>query len=247
MKKKYLLVALIWIAIWELIAMLVGEELIFPTPQSVVLALFRLAMSLSFWKTILFSIIRILGGFLIGYFISVILAVLAFKFSFFDAFIRPAISVVKATPVASFIILALIWSDKNFVPVIICILMVTPIVWSNLSAGLKNVDKGLLEMAKLYGMTGSKVVKNVYLHSLSPYNFAAIGAGLGLCWKAGIAAEVICRTLPSIGNSIWETKFYLLTDEMFAWTAVVVILSVIFDKLTKAIVRKFSKTGEVAK
>ncbi len=247
MKKKYLLVALIWIAIWELIAMLVGEELIFPTPQSVVLALFRLAMSLSFWKTILFSIIRILGGFLIGYFISAIFAILAFKFSFFDAFIRPAISVVKATPVASFIILALIWSDKNFVPVIICILMVTPIVWSNLSAGLKNVDKGLLEMAKLYGMTGSKVVKNVYLHSLSPYNFAAIGAGLGLCWKAGIAAEVICRTLPSIGNSIWETKFYLLTDEMFAWTAVVVILSVIFDKLTKAIVRKFSKTGEVAK
>lgn len=247
MKKKYLLVALIWIAIWELIAMLVGEELIFPTPQSVVLALFRLAMSLSFWKTILFSIIRILGGFLIGYFISAIFAILAFKFSFFDAFIRPAISVVKATPVASFIILALIWSDKNFVPVIICILMVTPIVWSNLSAGLKNVDKGLLEMAKLYGMTGSKVVKNVYLHSLAPYNFAAIGAGLGLCWKAGIAAEVICRTLPSIGNSIWETKFYLLTDEMFAWTAVVVILSVIFDKLTKAIVRKFSKTGEVAK
>lgn len=247
MKKKHLVVALIWLALWELLAILVGEELILPTPQSVILALFRLAMTLSFWETILFSILRILGGFLLGYLISVIFSVLAYKFSFFDTFIRPAISVIKATPVASFIILALIWSDKSIVPVIICVLMVIPIVWSNLMTGLGNVDKGLLEMAKIYDMTGFDTVNHIYIHSLAPYNFAAIGSGLGLCWKAGIAAEVICRTLPSIGNSIWETKFYLLSDEMFAWTSVVVILSVLFDKLTKALISKFSKTREVTK
>ena len=244
---KYLIVAVIWIALWELLAFIIGEELLFASPHTVLIALSRLGITLPFWKTILFSILRILSGFILGYILSVILSVLAYRFSFFDAFIRPAISVIKATPVASFIILALMWTGKNYVPVIICILMVTPVVWSNIRVGLQNVDKGLLAMAQVYGMTGMEKVKHVYLPSLMPYNMAAIGSGLGLCWKAGIAAEVICRTLPSIGNSIWETKFYLITDEMFAWTAMVVILSVIFDKLTKMLIEKFSPKKGVAK
>ncbi len=244
---KYLIVAIIWLSIWEVLALAINEELLFASPYRVLLALGRMCCKLTFWETILFSILRILGGFLLGYVLSVVLSVLTYRFPFFETFIRPAISVVKATPVASFIILALIWSDKNFVPVIICVLMVTPIVWSNLTTGLKNVDGGLLSMAQVYGMTTIEKVKHIYIHSIAPYNFSAIGSGLGLCWKAGIAAEVICRALPSIGNSIWETKFYLITDEMFAWTTVVVILSVIFDKLTRVLISKFSSPREVSK
>ena len=232
-KRKYIAVALIWLALWELAALIINEEILFVSPHKVLLAMGRLAVTLPFWKTILFSILRVLGGFLAGYILFAVLSVLAFRFPFFRAFMSPAISVIKATPVASFIILALFWSGKNFVPVIICILMIAPIVWSNVLEGLSAVDGDLLEMARVYGMKPAVRIKSIYVPSLIPYNAAAVGSGLGLCWKAGIAAEVICRTLPSIGNSIWETKFYLITDEMFAWTATVVILSVIFDKLIK--------------
>ena len=232
-KIEILIVALLWLLLWEAAALIINEEILFVSPHKVLSALFRLGATSDFWKTILLSIVRVLGGFVLGYLLSAILASLAFKFSFFKSFLSPAISVIKATPVASFIILALMWSGKNFVPVIICILMVTPIVWSNVLEGLSSVDKNLLEMAQVYGMKPAARIKSIYVPSLIPYNAAAIGSGLGLCWKAGIAAEVICRTLPSIGNSIWETKFYIITDEMFAWTATVVILSVIFDKLIK--------------
>ena len=232
-RTEYLLVALIWLALWELLALIINEEVLFVSPHKVLVALIRLGGTLPFWQTIFLSILRVLGGFVLGYLLSALLAALAFRFSFLKAFLSPAISVIKAPPVASFIILALMWSGKNFVPVIICILMVAPIVWSNVLEGLAAVDGDLLEMAQVYGMSPAARIRSIYVPSLIPYNAAAVGSGLGLCWKAGIAAEVICRTLPSIGNSIWETKFYIITDEMFAWTATVVILSVIFDRLIK--------------
>ena len=232
-KSKYFLVALIWLALWELLSLIINEEILFVSPLKVFLKLVSMFGTFEYWEILLFSIIRVLCGFVIGYFLSVIIAVFAFRFSFFEMLISPAISVIKATPVASFIILALMWVGKNYVPVFICILMVTPIVFNNILQGLRNVDKNLLEMADVYNLSVKSRIKNIYIPSVRPYNLAAVGAGLGLCWKAGIAAEVVCRTMPSIGNRIWETKFYLITDEMFAWTATVVILSVIFDILIK--------------
>jgi len=239
-KVKYLIVAFLWLAIWEGIALIINEEILFVSPLKVVSTLINMAGTKEYWEIIFMSILRVVGGFLIGYVFASILAALSFRFSFFKTFISPMIHVIKSTPVASFIILALMWTGKNFVPVLICILMVTPIVYSNVLGGLLAVDKNLLEMASAYKMKRLSKLKHIYIPSLLPFNAAAMGSGLGLCWKAGISAEVICRTMPSIGNSIWETKFYLLTDEMFAWTVTVVLLSVLFDKLLS----KFLKTGK---
>ncbi len=226
---SYFAVAFIWLVIWELLSRAINEEILFVSPLKVLSTLLAMMGTASYWQMILYSVLRVLGGFVVGYILSACLAVLSFKFDFFRLFISPAISVIKATPVASFIILALMWSGKDFVPVLICVLMVTPIVWSNVLEGLRNVDAALIEMADVYRMSFVAKARHIYLPSLIPYNAAAVGSGLGLCWKAGVAAEVICRTMPSIGNSIWETKFYIMTDEMFALTATVVLLSVFFD------------------
>ncbi len=235
---SYLAVAFIWLLVWELLSMAINEEILFISPLKAFVTLFSMMGTASYWSTILCSVFRVIGGFIIGYIVASCLAVLSFKFGFFKLFISPAISVIKATPVASFIILALMWSGKDFVPVLICILMVTPIVWSNVLEGLRSVDADLIEMCDVYKMSSIEKARHVYLPSLIPYNAAAVGSGLGLCWKAGVAAEVICRTMPSIGNSIWETKFYIITDELFAWTATVVLLSVFFDFIVKKITAK---------
>ncbi|MDO5014840.1 MAG: ABC transporter permease subunit [Clostridia bacterium] len=240
-KKLYITSTLIWLVLWELLALIINEEILFVSPLKVFSALIRLAGTFDFWKSIAFSVIRVLLGFGIGYIFATLIAVLAFKFAFFKAFVTPAISAIKATPVASFIILALMWAGKNLVPVFICVLMVTPIVWTNVLEGLQKVDKKLLEAAQIYKMSTTSKIKNIYIPTLIPYNAAAISSGLGLCWKAGIAAEVICRTMPSIGNSIWETKFYIVTDEMFAWTLAVILLSVLFDKVLKLLFKRTLK------
>lgn len=232
-KAMYFVVALIWLALWEAAAIAINEEVLFVPPHKVACTLFKFVQNPEFWKSVLFSVLRVISGFLIGYIVTTVLAFAAFRNRFIMAFLSPAVSVIKATPVASFIILILMWAGKNFVPVIICSLMVVPIVWSNMLEGMKNIDRKLLEMAYVFRMTPLEKLKNIYIPSLIPYNAASVSSGLGLCWKAGIAAEVICRTVPSIGNSIWETKFYILTDEMFAWTTAVILLSVLFDKLVK--------------
>lgn len=238
---EYLAVTVIWLAVWEIISIVINEEVLFVPPHKVLLCLGQMILTVDYWVIIGSTMLRVLGGFVIGYVLTAIFALLAYRINFLRLLLTPLISVIKATPVASFIILFLMFWGKDFVPVVICMFMVTPIVWNNVLMGLFSVDKNLLEMSQVYEFSFSRKLKYIIVPSLLPYNAAAIGSGLGLCWKAGIAAEVICRTLPSIGNSIWETKFYINTEEMFAWTATVVVLSVIFDKVLSKLTGKKKK------
>ncbi len=246
-KVKYLIVAVIWLTIWEVSAVLANDPILFVPPHRGFVTFFKLASTWEFWKTVLTSVLRVLSGFVLGYISTALLSFCAYRSSFIKAFITPIINIIKATPVASFIIVMLMWAGKNFVPIFICVLMVTPIVWSNVLEGLMSVDKNLLEMADVYKMTTSEKIKHIYIPSLIPYNAAAVDSGLGLCWKAGVSAEVICRTIPSIGNSIWETKFYVITDELFAWTTMVVLLSLIFDWILSHAMNKVFRNYAVQK
>jgi len=236
---RYTLITAIWLLAWQGASMLINEEILFVSPLSVVLTLFQMVQTGEFWLSLVASVGRVLGGFAAGYALSFVLAVLAHRVAFFKDFISPIISIVKSTPVASFIILALMWIGKDTVPIFISMLMVIPIVWSNTLAGLDNIDLQLVEMAKVYKMPFFKRTRLIYFPSIFSYMLSASGSGLGLCWKAGIAAEVICRSLHSIGNQIWETKYYIQTDRMFAWTATVIVMSVVFD----VIIKKISKVA----
>ncbi len=230
---KHSAVTVIWLAIWQGVSMLINEEILFVSPLSVFNELCKMSLEGEFWLTLLASVGRVVGGFAAGFVIAAVLAVLAFRYLYIRAFLAPAVSVIKSTPVASFIILALMWLGNSTVPIIISMLMVIPIVWSNMLAGLESVDGNLVEMARCFKFSFFKRLHHIYIPSVIPYLLSAVGSGLGLCWKAGIAAEVICRTKLSIGNNIWETKYYIETARMFAWTAAVIILSVAFDAVIR--------------
>ena len=142
------------------------------------------------------------------------------------------VSTVKATPVASFIILALLWIKTSYVPVFISFLMVMPVVWTNICQGIETADKSLLEAAEIFDMSPLKKVKYIYVPNCIPFFKSCAISGIGLAWKVGIAAEVICSPHFAIGSRLYESKIYLETPELFAWTAAVVILSIIIEKLT---------------
>ena len=161
-----------------------------------------------------------------------ITVVIPFAYDFF----YPVISLVKAAPVVSFIILTLVWLKSGTVPAFISFLMVFPVVWTNVSEGIRRTDKKLLEMAKIFDFGRIKTVKNIYIPSVLPFFKTACVTGLSLAWKSGIAAEVICTPQLSIGKQLYNSKIYLETPELFAWTAVVVILSGIVEKLFVAVI-----------
>ncbi len=239
---KMIMVSGIWLGLWFLISAAIDKEILFVSPYRVVLTLCMLVTDSAFWFSAGMSIFRITVGFSIGIIFGISCAVLAHRFEFFRLFIKPLFTVVRATPVASFIILALVWiSDNSNVPIFISFLMVLPIAWGNVYTGLGQVDSGLLDVAHLFRFGWLKKLRLVYLPSVMPYIMSAVTTGLGLAWKAGIAAEVLCTPKFSIGKHIYNSKIYLETPQLFAWTTLVVLLSVVLEKLLVSVLKRTLK------
>jgi len=228
---KNLLATLFWVAVWHILAMSKGNPLLLPTPVQVLRRLGELMVTAAFWQITAVSIGRILLGVVVSMILGVVLAVLTTSSSVLEALTVPLMTVVQATPVASFAILVLIWLDRDYVPVLICGMMVLPVVWSNVCEGIRSADPLLLEMAKVYRLPRMRILWRIYVPSVRPYFRAACSSALGLGWKAGIAAEVLTVPKSSIGRMISESKLYLLTEDLFAWTLAVVVLSLLLQRI----------------
>lgn len=228
---KSLLILAFWLAVWQIAAWAAGSVHLLPGPLDVLGRLGRLVQTGAFWQICLTSLWRILLGVLIAVAAAIPLAVLTAVFPLADRLFAPLLTVIKSTPVASFIILALVFLGRETVPVFIAILMVTPVVWGNVSAGIRNTDPALLEMCRAYRVPKGRVLRRVYLPSVLPHFLSAIRTSLGLAWKAGIAAEVLTSARNSIGKEIFEAKQYMETLDLFAWTFVVIVMSLLIEKL----------------
>ena len=222
---------LFWIAVWWLLAAEFGNPILLPNPGQVFGCLLELAGTAGFWQTVGLSIGRILLGVITAVGLGVILAVLTTRSRLAELLIAPAMTAMQVTPVASFTILVLIWLDRDWVPVLICGMMVLPVVWSGVSTGIRTVDIQLLEMARVFRLSRIQILKRIYLPSVLPFFRTACVSALGLGWKAGIAAEVLTVPKTSIGRMIAESKSYLLTEELFAWTLTVIALSLVLQSV----------------
>lgn len=236
-----LCVALIWILLWlcsSVLAKRAGYGLLIPSPKEVFLAFGELIAEKSFYTSCGLSLLRVLTGWLTGLAAGTLLAAATNRFRPVAAFFAPALHVVKATPVASFIILALVLMNKSRVPAFTGFLMSLPIVWANVSEGLNAPDKALTEMAEAFGMSRLNKLKYIRLPALRPYITAAATTSMGLTWKACIAAEVICTPKSSIGAGIYNAKVYLETPSLFAWTLTVILLSMLLERAVKTVMAK---------
>ena len=240
---RILLPILFWLGIWQLAAFLVelhvegrGNELLLPYPLSVLRSLINLGSTPQFWATVCSSLIRILTGMAAGVLAGILLAVLTCASAWCERLLAPAVRVIRATPVTSFILLILLWTGRDIVPVIIAALMVLPVIWSNLSQGIRETDAKLLELAKAYRFSPLKTVKLIYLPTLRPYFAAAASNAMGLAWKSGVAAEVLCLPKQAIGSRIYHSKLYLEIPDLFAWTMVVIALSLVLEKCLRYVV-----------
>lgn len=232
-----LLAAFFWLALWQIVCLAVRQEILIVPPLRVLERLASLSRTGLFWAAAFGSMARVLSGFLWGLLAGTVLAALTSRSRILSDLFHPALAVVRATPVASFIILALVWIRSARVPSFIAALVVLPVVWSNVENGIANTDPALLQMAKSFRFGAWKTVRKIMAPSVLPYFTAACTTGLGLAWKAGVAAEVLANTERSMGGQIYDSKIYLETADLFAWTAVVVLLSVVLEWLMVRLMR----------
>ena len=230
---RWLLPSVFWLAVWWLLALIVGKELLIPSPPLVVRTLLELVVTGAFWRYTALTLLRITLGLLLGIVLGILTALLTDRFSWLHALLAPAVRVVRATPVASFIILVLLWVANGRVPVVISALVVLPVIWESTAAGLRSVDQNLLEFARAYRLTRLDTWRSIVIPSMLPQLAAAVCTAIGLAWKSGVAAEVLCLPKAAVGTQVYFSKLYLDTPALFAWTLIVVALSLSVERIAR--------------
>ena len=238
---RRILVLAFWLGVWALSASLVDRELLLPGPWEVAKRLASLVVTGGFWRITMVSLGRILLGAALGTALGVLLAMGTSRFAFLRAVLSPVLSVIKAVPVASFILLVLIWVGRDTLPCVIVVLMVAPVVWSSVTAGIYTTDAELLELARVYRFSPWRTLTRIYAPSVGPYFLSACHTCLGLAWKSGVAAEVLTVPAQSIGRELFEAKLYLESVDLFAWTLVVVLCSLILEKLLSTAITRLGR------
>ncbi len=230
-----------WLAVWQAAAMLIHQEIFLASPLQVFKTLAGDVRQREFWLSISFSMERIVGGFSLALLAGILLAVLAARFRFVRILLNPVMITVRSIPVASFVILALLWFGSRNLSIIISFLMVMPVIYNNTLQGILQTDPKLLEMAHIFRIGNVNQMIYIYIPQVMPYLTAGCTIGLGLCWKSGIAAEVIGIPGGSIGEKLYEAKIYLSSGDLFAWTLVIVLISAAFEKFVLFLLSQLEK------
>ena len=238
---KKILVILFWLLVWHFISIRLNSQILLVSPFAVFIRLFDMVKTFEFYKICIITFVKIFSGFIIGFVLGFILAILSYKLKFVYDFINPVIATIKSIPVASFIVLVLVWVSSKYLSTVVSALIVIPVVYSNILAGIKSVPKDMITMAKVFNVPMAKKIKTLYLGSMASYIASAVSIGIGFCFKSGIAAEVIGISKGTIGEAIYTAKLSFETVDVLAWTIVIIVLSVSTEKAVSFLVKKFIK------
>lgn len=228
-------VIIIWILIWQLGAVLVDQPLYLPTPVNTLKSVLTLIQQKTFYVSVGATILRVCVGLCLSVILGIALGALSAKVKIVGMFLDPIVSIMKPIPIMSVIILLLLWLKGSTVPVAVCIMLCFPIIYTNTLEGVLNVDKKLLEMARIYKIKRGRIFKEIIIPSLKPHIFSSIMVCIGFSWKSVVTAEVLSSPKYSMGYNLYATKLYLNTQELFAWTLVIILFSLLVEKVFKKV------------
>lgn len=223
--------------LWQIAAAAVDQRILLVSPVEVLMRMTSIWRIEGFLSSIWFSFYHIAGGFLLALVTGTVLAALSGRFAWIETALWPFMITVKTVPVASFVVICLIWLSAQNLSVFISFLIVLPVVYGNVLEGIKSEDKKMLELGSVFGMPLHKRIFYIHMPQLKPFVLSACASSLGMSWKAGVAAEIIGTPDGSIGKQLFYAKIYLDTDDLLCWTVIIVIISVAFEKLFMMILR----------
>ncbi len=223
--------------LWQIAAAAVDQSILLVSPVDVAVRMTSIWRVEGFWTSIWFSFYHIAGGFFLALLTGLVLAALSGRFAWIETALWPFMITVKTVPVASFVVICLIWLSAKNLSVFISFLIVLPVVYGNVLEGIKSEDKKMLELGSVFGMPLHKRILYIHMPQLKPFVLSACASSLGMSWKAGVAAEIIGTPDGSIGKQLFYAKIYLDTDDLLCWTVIIVIISVAFEKLFMLILR----------
>ncbi len=223
-------IILFWLAGWEIADRVVDNRIILSGPVHIVEALIEQVDRSDFRVICGASLLRIVAGFLLSFLAGFLLAPASYRSRLLKDFLEPVMVALKTVPMISFVIMLLIWVGNQALTIYLSFLIVLPLIYTNMLAGLEHADQQMLEVAKVFRLSPWKKFLYIYRPAFMPFLISSCKISLGLSWKSGIMAEVVGTPRPSIGREMYQAQAYLATADLFAWTCVVIILSIIFEK-----------------
>lgn len=237
-----------WIIVWQIAALTLGHGGLFlATPLQTLKALAQLVPTAAFWQRIGFSALRIVAGFVLAVIGGLVLGAAGSRWHGVQVFVDPIMQLIRAMPVASFVILALLWVSGSNLSVVVSFTHVLPVVYAGVLAGIADTDPQLLEMARVYRLSWMARLRYIWLPGIFPSFCESCIAAMGMCWKSGVSAEVIGLPDHSVGDALYRAKITLSTPDVFAWTLVIVVLSALLSAVAARLLRaaKVRLCGEV--
>ena len=238
-KKTAIIIGLI--VLWQFLSYVIKNNILFVGPVEVAKRLIEMSVQEIFWKSVLGSLFRILVGFWIAFLLGYLCAFISGRFSLFEDIMWPLVSVFKSVPVASVVVLFLIWFGAKWLSVYVSFMVVFPNVYINLMEAVKKADAKMLDMAKEYRLTYFRIWRYIIGESAMPLLIGAVRLSVGMSFKSGVAAEIIGLPEHSIGEQLYMSKIYIDTAGVLSWTLVVVLLCYICEKVIIAFIIKLTE------
>ncbi len=223
-------VCLFWLLLWQAAAIALDNSLIFPSPFETAKRLSELAVKSEFWRFTALSLLRVIIGIAAAIPTAVLFSAVCSASRTAGRLFAPAVVLMRSTPVVSFILIAIFIFEREIIPSAITFMMVFPVLYQNLREGISQTSAELLEMAGVFRISWFLKLKRIYAPAVMPYFFSALTTSVGLAMKAGIAAEVVAYIPDSIGKKLSDAKSYMEPADLLAWTAVIIILSLLIEK-----------------
>lgn len=234
-------ICLFWIMIWQCSSRILHNDILLPGPMTVVKSLVVLAGTREFWFSIVHTLINIGIGFWAAFLVALLIGGLSCRFHLLREFLAPVVSILKSIPVASFIILVLVWVSSKHLSVLIAFLVTFPMTYIALLEGYDRVDEDLLEMTQVYEVNIGMRLRYLYVSEILPFVISSAKVAVGMCWKAGISGELIGLPKQSIGEQLYLSKLYLQMDRLFGWTIVIVFVCYVFERIFFLLLHQIEK------
>lgn len=224
-----------FLIIWEGVALYIDNSLLFPRVSEIFLSLKNLVASRDFILILWNTLSRFFISIVFSLILAIIFSVASYRYEVIGFLLFPFIIFLRAVPTIAIIIVVLIWSSVERVPIVVGMLILFPILYESILGGIKNVDKNLLKMSKVFKVPTKRVVRDIYIPSIYYSISSNIPSYIGLTFKVIIAGEVLSQESLSIGGEIFINKIYLESSNIFAWIIVVIVLNYLLEKGLKTI------------
>jgi sulfonate transport system permease protein len=224
------------ITVWQ-IASTLGwlSTRVLPAPVDVVRAAWTLAVSGELWGHVKVSAGRALAGLAIGGGLGLLLGLLTGSLRFFETLLDSTIQMVRNIPALALIPLVILWFgiDESAKLFLISVSVFFPI-YLNTFHGIRNVDPGLIEMGRTYGLTRWQLYRDIVLPGALSSILVGLRFSLGLMWVILIVAEIISAQ-SGIGYLTMNAREFLQTDIVLVGILLYALLGKLADVFARAL------------